>query len=135
MGFAYCYGPANRLRQGYGGQEPGHYLSVSAVPPGSVRPPRNSRDAPPPVEMCVTRSAIPAFLMAAIESPPPMIVVPLTFATARATALVPAAKASISKTPIGPFQTTVFALARTFSYARAVAGPMSTPYRSPIFAS
>ena len=40
-----------------------------------------------------------------------MIVVPCTAATARATALVPAANASISKTPIGPFQTTVFASA------------------------
>src|SRR5258705_2671641 len=79
--------------------KPDTYLSVKAATPGSVRPPRNSSEAPPPVEMCVTRSAIPAFLMAAIESPPPMIVVPLTFATARATALVPAAKASISKTP------------------------------------
>ena len=53
-------------------------LSVSAATPGSVRPPRNSSEAPPPVEMCVTRSAMPAFLMAAIESPPPTIVVPLT---------------------------------------------------------
>ena len=61
--------------------------------------------------MCVIRSASPAFLMAAIESPPPMIVVPATAATARATALVPAANASISNTPIGPFQTTVFASA------------------------
>src|SRR5437899_547795 len=28
-------------------------LSESAATPGSVRPPRNSSDAPPPVEMCV----------------------------------------------------------------------------------
>ena len=54
---------------------------------------------------------MPAFFTAAIESPPPMIVVPFTAATACATALVPAANASISNTPIGPFQTTVFASA------------------------
>src|SRR4051812_2918471 len=84
-------------------------LSVSAATPGSVRPPRNSSDAPPPVEMCVIRSAIPDFFTAEIESPPPMIVVPRTAATARAMALVPVANASISNTPIGPFHTTVFA--------------------------
>ena len=36
--------------------------------------------------MCVTRSATPAFVTAAIESPPPIIVVPLTWAIASATA-------------------------------------------------
>ena len=80
-----------------------------AATPGSVRPPRNSSDAPPPVEMWLIFAATPALVTAEIESPPPMIVVPSTSATARATALVPAANASISNTPIGPFQTTVFA--------------------------
>src|SRR5262249_25104937 len=107
-------------------------LSVSAATPGSVRPPRNSSEAPPPVEMCVIRSAIPDCFTAAIESPPPTIVVPLTPATARATALVPIANAAISKTPIGPFHTTVFASAIAFSYISIVAGPISTPNRSPI---
>src|SRR5207245_630112 len=79
-----------------------HVFSVSAATPGSVRPPRNSSDAPPPVEMCVMRSARPAFFTAAMESPPPIIVVPFTDATAAATALVPVANASISNTPIGP---------------------------------
>ena len=65
--------------------------------------------APPPVEMCVMRSATPAFSIAAIESPPPTMVVPFTSATACATPIVPCANASISNTPIGPFQTTVFA--------------------------
>ena len=55
------------------------------------------------------RSATPAFFTAAIESPPPMMVVPFTAATACATPIVPAAKASISNTPIGPFHTTVWA--------------------------
>ena len=53
-------------------------MQSDASIPGSVRPPRNSSDAPPPVEMCVMRSVTPAFAAAAIESPPPMIVVPLT---------------------------------------------------------
>ena len=51
--------------------------SGNTATPGSVRPPRNSSEAPPPVEMCVMRSATPAFVTAAIESPPPTIVVPL----------------------------------------------------------
>ena len=94
------------------------YLSGSASTPGSVCPPRNSSDAPPPVEMCVMRSATPALLTAATESPPPMIVVPFTSATARATPSVPAANASISNTPIGPFHTTVFASRSTVWYRR-----------------
>src|SRR5713101_5637958 len=36
-----------------------HYLSVSASTPGSLRPPRNSREAPPPVEMCEIWLATP----------------------------------------------------------------------------
>jgi hypothetical protein len=62
---------------------------ASAATPGSVRPPRNSSDAPPPVETCEMRSVTPAFATAAIESPPPMTVVPFTAATAWATASVP----------------------------------------------
>src|SRR5262249_31771967 len=49
------------------------HLSVSAVTPGSSRPPRNSREAPPPVEMCEILSANPAWCTAATESPPPTI--------------------------------------------------------------
>src|ERR1700736_425131 len=90
-----------------GDERNARHFSGSAATPGSVRPARNSSDAPPPVEICEILSATPAFLTAAMESPPPTIVVPFTAATARATAVVPAANASISKTPIGPFQTTV----------------------------
>src|SRR5690606_15738385 len=43
------------------------YLSVSAATPGSTRPPRNSSDAPPPVEMWVILSATPTAFTAAIE--------------------------------------------------------------------
>ena len=56
-------------------------------------------------------SATPAACTAATESPPPMIVVPCTAATAWATPIVPAANGAISNTPIGPFHTTVFAVA------------------------
>ena len=78
-----------------------------------MRPPRNSSEAPPPVDMCVIRSATPALATAATESPPPTMLAPLTAATARAMAIVPAANASISNTPIGPFHTTVRASAST----------------------
>src|ERR1051326_4277543 len=48
-----------------------HYLSVRAVTPGKSSPAKNSNVAPPPVEMCVMRSATPALVTAATESPPP----------------------------------------------------------------
>src|SRR6185436_11323811 len=86
---------------------------LSAATPGRVRPPRNSSDAPPPVEMCVILSVTPALATAAIESPPPITVIPFTAGTALATSIVPLAKASISNTPIGPFQMTVLAPAIT----------------------
>src|SRR6185437_5477618 len=46
------------------------YFSDSAATPGSSLPSRNSRLAPPPVEMCEMRSATPAACTAATESPP-----------------------------------------------------------------
>jgi hypothetical protein len=49
-------------------------LGVRAATPGSVRPSRSSREAPPPVEMWLMRCATPAFSTAHTESPPPMIV-------------------------------------------------------------
>src|SRR5207244_2512580 len=117
------------------GEEGCSHLSGNAATPGSSRPPRNSSDAPPPVEMCVILPLTPAFATAAIESPPPTTVVPCTDATAFATSTVPFANASISKTPIGPFQTTVFAPSTIDRYFAIVFGPMSRPMRSPIFAS
>ena len=45
--------------------------SWSTETPGSSRPSRNSSEAPPPVEMCVNRSARPCCWIAATESPPP----------------------------------------------------------------
>ena len=38
------------------------YLSVSAATPGRILPSRNSRQAPPPVEMWVILSATPELL-------------------------------------------------------------------------
>src|SRR5687767_12827328 len=37
------------------------HLTSRASRPGSLRPSRNSKEAPPPVEMCVTRSCRPNF--------------------------------------------------------------------------
>src|SRR5690242_11900007 len=58
------------------------HLSVSAATPGKTSPARNSSDAPPPVETWVMRSATPASVIAATESPPPTIVVASAVATA-----------------------------------------------------
>src|SRR5215468_12318838 len=67
-----------------------YFLSVRASTPGKVLPSRNSKDAPPPVEMCVILSATPAARTADTESPPPTIdSAPGLSATARATLNVP----------------------------------------------
>ena len=58
-------------------------------------------DAPPPVEIQLILLARPNLLMAATESPPPMMDVQSESAIARATASVPFANWSISKTPHG----------------------------------
>ena len=51
------------------------YLSIKASIPGNFFPSKNSREAPPPVEICVILSSSPAFLTAAAESPPPITVI------------------------------------------------------------
>src|SRR5271157_3158534 len=88
----------------------GAHLSVSASTPGSLRPPRNSSEAPPPVEMCEICFATPDWCTAATESPPPIMdMAPAVVAAATALAIssVPLANAGISNTPIGPFHTMV----------------------------
>ena len=50
------------------------YLSSRQATPGSSLPSRNSRDAPPPVEMWVILEAKPSFSTAAALSPPPTMV-------------------------------------------------------------
>src|SRR5450432_3167210 len=107
------------------------YLSVSASTPGSFLPSRNSRLAPPPVEMWVIWSATPAWLMADTASPPPMMeMAALLAATALARALVPTANLGNSKTPAGPFHTMVRAVETTSSMAATDLGPMSRPCQS-----
>merc|ERR1711896_128960 len=85
--------------------------SVSAAIPGSTLPSRSSKDAPPPVEQCVTLSSVSYFLHAVAVSPPPITVThPALVASTTASIMVfvPTAKDSISNTPIGPFQMIVF---------------------------
>ena len=112
------------------------YLSGSAATPGSVWPPRNSSDAPPPVEMWVIRSATPAFVTAAIESPPPMIVVPFTAATALATAIVPVANGvDLEHAHRAVPDDRLRVGDERARRASTVVGPMSRPMRSPIAGS
>src|SRR5580658_11290415 len=115
--------------RGFGARD-GRHLLVRASTPGSLVPPRNSREAPPPVEMWEILLEVPDWWTAATESPPPtMEVAPpdVAAATALAISSVPFAKAGISKTPIGPFQTMVLALAISAAKAAAVFGPISSP--------
>lgn len=82
-----------------------NYFSSRAATPGRTLPSKSSREAPPPVEMWLIFSARPAFSTAATESPPPIMVVqpePVKVARVSATANVPLANASHSKTPRGP---------------------------------
>lgn len=98
--------------------------------PGNSLPSKNSSMAPPPVLTKLTFFANFNWLMAATESPPPTMVKPpflVAAAHALATVLVPLANASISNTPIGPFQITVWLFLMTLANCRAAAGPMSRP--------
>src|SRR5215203_6707825 len=85
-----------------------NYLASSnTATPGKVSPARNSRVAPPPVEMCEIFPSRPAWFTADTESPPPTIdVAPfcVASATAWAIATVPSSKGFSSNIPIGPFQ-------------------------------
>src|ERR1700734_2140108 len=103
----------------------------SAASPGSVRPSRYSRLAPPPVEMCENElSGKPSVRTAAAESPPPTTVSPGTSLIDWATLRVPAANAGNSNTPTGPFQNTVPASLSLPANSALVAGPMSRLSRS-----
>src|SRR3989338_6620685 len=76
--------------------------------PGKTFPSKNSKQAPPPVEIWVILSSSPNLIMALAVSPPPIIVVAFKRDINSATFLVPLAKASISNIPSGPFQTIFF---------------------------
>ncbi len=65
--------------------------------------------------MWLILSLTPAFLTAAMESPPPTMETAPEAATASAIRIVPLANSSISKTPSGPFQTMVLAPAMIFA--------------------
>src|SRR5437763_17076921 len=62
---------------------------VRTSTPGNFWPDRNSREAPPPVEMCVIFDSTPDWATAAAESPPPTMENAFESATARAIAKVP----------------------------------------------
>ena len=66
---------------------------------------------------------------AAMVSPPPTTVVPVQAATARAISTVPWRNGGISKTPIGPFQTTVRAVRSTSRKRTTVGMPISKPFQ------
>src|SRR3546814_745100 len=94
MGFASLYssyGAARAVR------------AASAATAGSVLPSRNSRNAPPPVEMYETSSAMPYLSTAARVSPPPAMEKAFAAAMARARVSVPLPKASNPNTPTGHF--------------------------------
>ena len=62
-----------------------NYLSAIAAMPGRTLPSKNSRVAPPPVEIWEIWSDRPVFFRAAMESPPPtMEVAPFLVASATA---------------------------------------------------
>src|SRR5262249_43265279 len=79
----------------------------NACKPGRSPNSMSSSAAPPPADTWSPRSASPTPRTAAALSPPPTTVKAGESATASATVRVPAANAAISKTPIGPFHSTV----------------------------
>lgn len=96
-------------------------------------PSRSSSDAPPPVERKSKSLGLQNLLAAVTESPPPTMVSDpflVALATASARAMVPAAKLSISKTPIGPFQRMVPAPSTTLQKSLMACSPMSMPSQS-----
>src|SRR5579863_957340 len=78
------------------GQRRATSRSRSAATPGRALPSRNSMVAPPPVLIKPILSATPASWTAAARSPPPITLMALDAATARATSRVPTANAGVS---------------------------------------
>ena len=106
------------------------YLSIKHSIPGNFFPSKNSKDAPPPVDICVILSSKPAFFTAAAESPPPIIVVASISANTFAISLVPIANWSNSNNPKGPFHTTVLAFFNSSLNILIVSCPISKPSQS-----
>ena len=111
---------------GCGASAASRLRSMRASTPGSARPSRNSSDAPPPVETCVRCASRPERLhrrdrIAAADDRERR-------RSPRRPRRPPRCRrrtASISKTPIGPFQKIVPAPADWRANAAAVCGPMS----------
>mmetsp|Transcript_154971 Transcript_154971/g.269838 ORF Transcript_154971/g.269838 Transcript_154971/m.269838 type:complete len:210 (-) Transcript_154971:719-1348(-) len=107
--------------------------AASSVPtPGKALPSSSSREAPPPVLQCVTLSSVSYFLQAVAVSPPPMTVIQpaaVAFTTSSMRLFVPGSKDAISKTPIGPFQMIVLALATASAFFLMDSGPQSRPMK------
>mmetsp|Transcript_14964 Transcript_14964/g.20109 ORF Transcript_14964/g.20109 Transcript_14964/m.20109 type:complete len:200 (-) Transcript_14964:47-646(-) len=104
--------------------------SSSAATPGRSLPSSSSRDAPPPVLQCETLSMVLYFLHAVAVSPPPITEIAPASVTSTILSiilLVPASKAPISNTPMGPFHTMVFDFAIAASFSSMDLGPMSRP--------
>ena len=93
-------------------------------------PSKNSKEAPPPVEICVILSSNPAFFTAAAESPPPIIVFASIVANNLAIAFVPTENCGNSNSPSGPFQITVFAFLISSVKIFIVSSPISNPSQS-----
>mmetsp|Transcript_63882 Transcript_63882/g.96359 ORF Transcript_63882/g.96359 Transcript_63882/m.96359 type:complete len:221 (-) Transcript_63882:275-937(-) len=81
--------------------------------------------------MWLMSPARPDNSVAATESPPPMMVMaPLSLVRSAKMSMipkVPLAKASISKTPMGPFMMMVLQSARAAACSLVVSGPLSSP--------
>ena len=128
-----------RLSAAHGTRDPSpgpanYVLSGNAATPGSTAPPRNSSDAPPPVEMWLIRLGHAGRVhgrhrVAAADDRRAVHAGHRVRHRHRARART----APISKTPIGPFHTTVLAPAMIEAIERRSSlGPMSRPIRSPI---
>ena len=97
--------------------------------PGSSLPSRNSRLAPPPVEMCVKRSVDPSSSTAATESPPPTTTVAPSSAWPRGSAPSRACRRRRSaprRRPAGRSRRPSSPAASASSNALIDCGPMST---------
>merc|ERR1712107_646159 len=117
-------------RKNCGKKQSDTQASSRAATPGNNLPSSSSREAPPPVLQCDTLSTVLYFLQAVAVSPPPITeMAPFSVASTMLSiiTLVPASKAPISKTPMGPFQTMVLDLAIAASFSSIDLGPMSKP--------
>jgi len=88
-------------------------ILVKLLIPGRTLPSKSSKEAPPPVLIWLTFSVAPYNLTKLAESPPPIIVVaPFSVALIKAFNIpeLPFLNFFHSNTPIGPFQTIVYAL-------------------------